>query len=179
VDAVAVSGAVLLVAARTARGHLDAGRFARGIEWAVLPFLAGLFVLVSAAERAGLGPVVAGALAEAEGAEALGTAGLALAAAAGSNAMNNLPFALVAGEGLRAAPGAGAPTVVALLVGIDLGPSFTTIGSLATLIWILILRRRGIPVTALTYLRIAFLPALAALAGAVLALATVSALAAH
>ena len=179
VGAVAVSGAVLLVAARTARGHLDAGRFARGIEWAVLPFLAGLFVLVSAAERAGLGPVVAGALAEAEGAGALGTAGLALAAAAGSNAMNNLPFALVAGEGLRAAPGAGAPTVVALLVGIDLGPSFTTVGSLATLIWILILRKRGIPLTALTYLRIAFLPALAALAAAVLALATVSALAAH
>ena len=177
VGVVALAGALLLLAIRAARGRLDLRRYATGIEWAVFPFLAGLFVLVTAAERAGLGPVVAAVLAEAERAGAVGTAGLALAAAAASNAMNNLPFALIADEGLRASPNAGAPTVVALLVGIDLGPSFTTIGSLATLIWILILRRRGVPLTALGYMRIAFLPALAALTAAILTLATVTALA--
>jgi len=177
VGVVAVGGAVLLLLLRAARGHLEVRRYAGGIEWAVFPFLAGLFVLVAAAEQAGVGPVVAAALTEAEGAGTLGTASLALAAAVASNAMNNLPFALVAGEGLRVSPGAGTPTVVALLVGIDLGPSFTTIGSLATLIWILILRRRDVPLSTLAYMRIAFLPALAALAAAVLALAAVTAVA--
>ena len=176
VGLVALTGAVLLVLLRAARRRLDVRRYLSGIEWAVFPFLAGLFILVSAAERAGLGPVVATAVAEGEGAGAPGTAGLAIAAAAASNLMNNLPFALVAGEGLRAAPAAGPAAVVALLVGIDLGPSFTTIGSLATLIWILILRRRGIALSALGYMRLALLPALAALVGATLALAAVTAL---
>ena len=176
VGLVALGGAVLLLILRIARGRLDARRYLGGIEWAVFPFLAGLFVLVSAAERAGLGPVVASAVAEGEGAGALGTAGLAIAAAAASNLMNNLPFALVAGEGLRASPGTGPAAVVALLVGIDLGPSFTTIGSLATLIWILILRRRGIALSALSYMRLALFPAMVALAGATMALAAVTAI---
>lgn len=177
VGLVAMTGAALLVSVRAVRGRLDVSRAARGIEWAVFPFLAGLFVLVAAAERAGLGPLVAAALTEAEHAGAVGIAGLAVAAAVASNAMNNLPFALIAGEGLRAAPAADAPTVVALLVGIDLGPSFTTVGSLATLIWILILRKRGISVTALEYLRIAFLPAAAGFGAATLVLTAVVALA--
>lgn len=177
VGLVALAGAAGLFAIRLARGHLELRRYAAGIEWAVFPFLAGLFILVTAAVQAGLGPVFAATLAEAEAAGVAGTVGLAIAAAGASNAMNNLPFALVTGEGLRASAGAGTPTVIALLVGIDLGPSFTTIGSLATLIWILILRRRGIPLSALGYLRTAFPAALAAFVAAVMALAAVTALA--
>jgi arsenical pump membrane protein len=62
-------------------------------------------------------------------------------------------------------------TTAAALIGIDVGPNFTTLGSLATLMWLVIVRRRGIAIGPIDYMRWSLAPSLAALSAA---LATLS-----
>ncbi|MBV9597222.1 MAG: hypothetical protein JOZ87_10180 [Chloroflexi bacterium] len=47
----------------------------------------------------------------------------------------------------------GGNLVAAVIVGVNLGPNLTTIGTLATMLWLLLLRRRGLQVSALEYVR--------------------------
>jgi arsenical pump membrane protein len=82
--------------------------------------------------------------------------GSAVAATVGSNAINNLPMAVLASSFL---PPAGGPVAEALavgtLIGTNIGPALTTYGSLATILWLTILRERGVVVTTAAYLRTA------------------------
>lgn len=159
----ALGGGVLLIVLWL-RGGLDRRALRGDIEWGVFPLLAGLVVVVSAAQRAGLHELAAAVLGRASGVEGLGLVLVGVASAAFANAMNNLPWALLAGTAL--------PLVnehhveAAILVGIDVGPGFTTIGSLATLFWLLILRREGVRVSSLDYVRESWLPSSLALASA-------------
>jgi arsenical pump membrane protein len=143
----------------------------RGVSWSVLPLVAGLFVLVEGIERAGaLGyagrlldrcaalPPVQGALAA-----AFGVGGL-------SNVMNNLPSGLLAGAALQAGQ---VPNLIrdAVLVGVDLGPNLSVTGSLATVLWLIALRREGVAISAWQFLRFGILVMPPALLGATLGLA--------
>ena len=170
VGLVAVAGAVALLAIRAMRGRLEARRYASEIEWAIFPFLAGLLVLVAAAEHGGLAGFVRLVFAQANAGGAAGLAALGLATAIAANAMNNLPLAVVMGSGLREAADATHQTIGAVLIGVDLGPNFTTVGSLATMLWLLILRRKGVRIGSVEYLRRAWLPSLLGLAAAIAAL---------
>jgi arsenical pump membrane protein len=142
-----------------------------GISWAVLPLVAGLFVLVQGIEQTGAMAALAGLLRRSVAASvphAALAAGSLLAVVA--NFMNNLPAGLVAADTiLRSHP----PAVVsgALMVGVDLGPNLSITGSLATILWLTALRREGLEVGFWRFLRIGALvmpPALIlALAGVV------------
>jgi arsenical pump membrane protein len=108
----------------------------KDISWAVLPLVAGLFVLVAAVDQAG-------ALAMSEAAlQRVGSFGAAFGAAGLSNVANNLPIGLMAGSAVR---GGHVPGMVrdALLIGVDLGPNLSVTGSLATILWLVALRRDG------------------------------------
>src|SRR5205823_7174583 len=59
-----------------------------------------------------------------------------------SNVVNNLPSGLIGGAALQAAGVAG-PLRHALLVGVDLGPNLSVSGSLATILWLIAIRREG------------------------------------
>jgi arsenical pump membrane protein len=173
---VSVLGGSALALALLARRRLHPRVFAGEIEWAVFPFFASLVVVVAGASRAGLVDAAAATIGELGAHEPLGPMLVGIAATLAANGMNNLPAAVLSAAGLaRVANELAAPDTItaALLVGIDVGPSFTTLGSLATLMWILILRRRGVAVGPLDYLRLAALPSLAALAAALLALSIV------
>jgi arsenical pump membrane protein len=174
VGLVAVSGAAALLALRMVRGRLQARRYLDGIEWEIFPFLAGLLVLVAAAERGGLAGIVRRVFTEADAAGTAGLVGLGVATAFASNVMNNLPLAVVMGSGLRDGADVARHTIGAVLIGVDLGPNFTTVGSLATMLWLLILRRRGAGISSAEYLRRAWLPSLLGLAAAITALAVAS-----
>jgi arsenical pump membrane protein len=67
--------------------------------------------------------------------------------------MNNLPAGLIASSAV--AP-AHPPSIVtgALLVGVDLGPNLSVTGSLATILWLIALRREGETCTAWQFLKI-------------------------
>ena len=66
--------------------------------------------------------------------------------AALSNVMNNLPSGLLAGGALQVAQ---VPHSIrdAVLIGVDLGPNLSVTGSLATILWLIVLRREGEPVS--------------------------------
>ena len=115
----------------------------RGVSWSVLPLVAGLFVLVTGIGRTGVLGMLTDALqglAERSVTDGAWAAGLLSALAC--NLMNNLPVGLIAGSfaGSASLP---APVTGALLIGIDLGPNLSVTGSLATILWLVALRREG------------------------------------
>jgi arsenical pump membrane protein len=132
--------------------RLSPWEIAKGISWSVLPLVAGLFVLVEAVEQTGLlKPLVASLPARAASApDATGWA-LGSVVAVLCNVFNNLPLGLVAGT---VANGANLPPHVtgALLIGVDLGPNLSVTGSLATILWLVALRREGQAVSAWKFL---------------------------
>ncbi len=143
----------------------------KGVTWSVIPLVAGLFVMVEALARMGVVGQLGSWLHEAvdrSPSAAAWSVGLIIAAA--DNVANNLPVGLVAGSVV--ANDHLPPSVVgAMLIGVDLGPNFSVTGSLATILWLVALRREDIDITAWQFLKIGVLvtpPALvAALAAAI------------
>jgi len=131
------TGAVL------ARGRRSPLPVLRGVSWAILPLVAGLFVLVEGLDRTGVIHLLAGALEDAATASRTLTAAAAggLVAIA-DNLINNLPAALIAGTTIVQAH-APQPVTDSLLIGVDLGPNLSITGSLATILWLTALRREG------------------------------------
>jgi len=129
----------------------------RSVSWTVLILVAGLFVLVRGWETTGLlvtAEHAVGRLIERPPAlSLLGAAGLS---AAGSNLANNLPMGLLAGASVAALHGHDALRA-AVAIGIDLGPNLSVTGSLATILWLIELRREKIDVSAWRFLRVGIL----------------------
>lgn len=142
----------------------------RGVSWSVLALVAGLFVLVEGLVHSGLIPLLSHALREATNAAPAGTAiGTGALVALLCNLMNNLPAGLMAGSVLASAD--ASPLIrSAVAIGIDLGPNLSLTGSLATLLWLVAIRREGENVTAWQFLRVGVVAMPLALAGALGAL---------
>lgn len=124
---------------------------ARGVAWPVVVLTAGLFVLVEALDAAGAAGLSRALFAwAAHQAEPLAKLGIAFAAAAASNAVNNLPVGLELGKYVG---GAHPPAQLgaAALVGVNVGPNFSANGSLATVLWLAILRRANVAVSPLKF----------------------------
>ncbi|ALL66710.1 arsenite efflux membrane protein ArsB [Paraburkholderia caribensis MBA4] len=140
-----------------------------GISWSVLPLVAGLFVLVEMLARTGVVTQLSQLLVHASQHSQLAaaiTSGWVVAL--GSNAINNLPAGLIASA---AALQAHSPERVidAMLIGVDLGPNLSITGSLATILWLLSIRREGQEVSFMQFFRIGsivMLPALVLAMGA-------------
>jgi arsenical pump membrane protein len=126
----------------------------RHVAWSVLPLVAGLFVLVQAVEGTGalhsLAAWLERSVREAPDATAM-LSGLTVGVA--SNLVNNLPMGLLASSVAGAAQ-AGAPLRGALLVGVDLGPNLSVTGSLATILWLIAIRREGEDVSFWRFLKV-------------------------
>ena len=122
-------------------------KLAREISWGTLLLVAGLFVLVDAVESIGALKVTQAWLAWVQTlAPAAGALVAGFAVAVGNNLVNNLPLGLMAGSTLRAAH---APNLIAhaVLIGVDLGPNLSVTGSLATILWLLALRKEKLDVS--------------------------------
>ena len=153
---VAVGGALLLVLLDALVAGADVGRVARDIPWSLLGLVAGLLLLVGGAEQANLFAPLVGAIAAAALQGPNGLPGLVVGTAVLANVVNNLPAAVVSASALSTLPSGAdrSNLVAAVIVGVNLGPNLTTIGSLATMLWLLLLRRRGLNVSPLEYLRV-------------------------
>jgi arsenical pump membrane protein len=123
----------------------------------VIPLVAGLFVMVETLARTGLIGFLGGWLHEAVAqspSRAVWTVGLITSVA--DNIANNLPVGLVAGS-VAASDHLPSQVVGAMLIGADLGPNLSVTGSLATILWLVALRRQKIEVTAWRFLQIGLL----------------------
>jgi arsenical pump membrane protein len=169
---VAVGGALLLVTLDLLAAGWQPRALLREVPWTLFPLLAGLLLLVAGAERIGL---VAPFVDMVEASARLGLTGLPLAVlgmAVLANALNNLPAALVAASALGGLPSGieRSDLAAAVIVGVNLGPNLTTIGSVATMLWLVLVRQRGMQVSALTYFRVGILTTVPALLAAVVGL---------
>lgn len=143
----------------------------RHVAWGVLPMVAGLFVLVEGLARSGAIDALAQALLRLASDSAGGALwGAGIVAALASNLINNLPAGLIAGSVGQIAD-LPAQTAGALLIGVDLGPNLSITGSLATLLWLIAVRREGQHVGALRFLKLGAWVMPPALLGALLMLA--------
>ena len=133
------------------RGLRSAGagrRLARAAEPGFLIFVLGLGVIVAAAEHHGLGSFVHGALPGGVSLpDLLAVAGVSAILA---NVVNNLPATLMIAPALAGSTGA----VLAMLIGVNIGPNLTYTGSLATLLWRRVLRGEGVEVDVREYVRV-------------------------
>lgn len=142
----------------------------KAVSWSVLPLVAGLFVLVEGLALTGVIDHLAHALkslADDSATQATWTAGVIVAIA--SNLINNLPAGLIAGSVGHIAH-LPTETTSALVIGVDLGPNLSITGSLATLLWLIAIRREGENVTAMGFLKLGILVMPPALIGALAAL---------
>ena len=114
----------------------------REISWRTLGLVAGLFIMVDAAERFGAMKYTQSWL---EWADNLGATAGALVAgfvvAVANNLVNNLPLGLIAGSSLAPTRAQGL-IGSAVLIGVDLGPNLSVTGSLATILWLIALRKQ-------------------------------------
>lgn len=157
--------AALLAATRHASAPLA---IVRGIAWPVVVLTAGLFVVVEALDAAG----AAAAPRELFGwaahqAAPLGNVAVAAATGLVSNVVTNLPVALDAGKYVGHAHPSAALSAAAL-AGVNAGPNLTVNGSLATLLWLAILRRHEIPMSPWRFAAVGLVATPAALIAAAL-----------
>jgi arsenical pump membrane protein len=124
------------------------------ISWGVLPLVAGLFVFVEALDRTGVLTILSDQLRSGSHETPAFTAWIsALVTGFGSNIANNLPVGLLSGAAIQA--DSPPPLVTdAILIGVDLGPNLSVTGSLATILWLVALRREGEHVSALKFLKL-------------------------
>jgi arsenical pump membrane protein len=160
----------IAVAVAALSDRAGAATIVRQISWPVIALTATLFVVIDAIDRAGGFAATRAALAWCAQLGAPWTAlGTGFLAAAVSNVINNLPVGLNLGTTLPAMH-ASAQTTAAALIGVNLGPNATVIGSLATLLWLGILRRNDIAISPLAFARVGLLATVPALAVALLLL---------
>ncbi len=155
---VALGGSVVLLVCAAIYRQLDWSQLRGEVSWSLFVFISGMFLLVRGIENLGLTIAFGHALLALAGtsqlrAVLLVTCGTAL----GANLINNVPMALVVTSALHAVQTpAGTPTglIYATILGADLGPNLTTVGSLATILWLLILRRKGLEISTVQYFKL-------------------------
>jgi arsenical pump membrane protein len=126
----ASAGAVVLAIRGMLMRRGTAGRIARAVNVPFLTFVLALAVVVRAAMDNGLNAATRGLLPHGDGLPTLIT--LAAIAAVLANVVNNLPAVLLM---LPLVVPGGAPAVLAVLIGVNVGSNLTYIGSLANLLW--------------------------------------------
>ena len=167
------AAAFLALASRSSA--VSAKAVVREAPWRIVVFSVGMYLVVYGLFNAGLTVYLSDLMRSAAQAGVV-PAALAggFATAALSAVMNNMPTTLVAAlsvHGSHVAGTARRALVYADVVGADLGPKFTPIGSLATLLWLHVLGTKGIKITWGQYLRQGIVLTVPVLAVTLLALA--------
>jgi arsenical pump membrane protein len=158
VSAVAGAAALLLLGV-AARGRRIATRAVlAGAPWQVVVFSLGMYVVVYGLRNAGLTGYLTALLNQCAGHGVWGAAfGAGIGSALLSSLMNNMPAVLVGALAIDAGSAGGAvreAMIYANIIGSDLGPKITPIGSLATLLWLHVLASKEIRISWGYYVRV-------------------------
>lgn len=158
ISVVAAAGAILLLIV-AARGHrISTLEVVRGAPWQIVVFSLGMYLVVYGLRNAGLTGYLTAVLNECARYGVWGAAfGTGVVTALLSSIMNNMPTVLIGALSVDATTAQGAireAMVYANVIGSDLGPKITPIGSLATLLWLHVLSTKNIQISWGYYFRV-------------------------
>ncbi len=158
VSAVAAVAAVVLLTV-AARGHVISTRkVLHGAPWQIVVFSLGMYLVVYGLRNAGLTDRIAALLdVFAQGGIWGAAIGTGVLTALLSSVMNNMPTVLIGALSIDASQASGVvkeAMIYANVIGCDLGPKITPIGSLATLLWLHVLQKKGTTIAWGYYFRV-------------------------
>lgn len=151
VSAIAAAGAaVLFLVAK--RGHaINTGKVLHGAPWQIVIFSLGMYLVVYGLRNAGLTEHLSEVLnLLADNGLWAATFGTGFLAAFLSSVMNNMPTVLIGALSIDGSTATGVvkeAMIFANVIGCDLGPKITPIGSLATLLWLHVLAQKNMTIT--------------------------------
>ena len=151
VSAIAAVGAVTLFMVAK-RGHIiNTSKIVRNAPWQIVIFSLGMYLVVYGLRNAGLTDYLSGVLDQlAEHGLWVATFGTGFLTAFLSSIMNNMPTVLVGALSIDGSTASGTikeAMVYANVIGCDLGPKITPIGSLATLLWLHVLSQKNMNIS--------------------------------
>jgi len=153
----AVAAFSLWIVARSSR-IIDTGKVLREAPWQIVVFSLGMYLVVYGLRNQGLTTYLAALLDScAQFGLWAATFSTGVLTALLSSVMNNLPTVLIGALSIDASQSQGAvreAMIYANVIGSDLGPKFTPIGSLATLLWLHVLAGKGMLITWGYYFRV-------------------------
>jgi arsenical pump membrane protein len=154
----AVGGAVILLACAAGFRRLQVKKVASGISWYIFLFIFALALLVKGLENVGVTQTLA------TGLDHLSMHGplqalfsITLGTAFGSNLINNWSMMMVSVSSLGSlaqTAGFDKAMVYGAIMGADLGPNIAILGSLSSMLWLVLLRKRGLDMHPLQYLKL-------------------------
>lgn len=158
VSAIASCGALILFIVAK-RGHaINTGKVLRGAPWQIVIFSLGMYLVVYGLKNAGLTQYLTSLLNTfANGGLWTATFGTGLVTALLSSLMNNMPTVLIGALSIDASAAEGVikeAMIYANVIGCNLGPKITPIGSLATLLWLHVLEQKNIKISWGYYFRV-------------------------
>ncbi|WP_447877089.1 arsenic transporter [Serratia fonticola] len=158
VSLVAAVGALILFAVAK-KGHaINTGKVLRGAPWQIVVFSLGMYLVVYGLRNAGLTHYLSALLNQfAEQGLWAATLGTGFLTAFLSSIMNNMPTVLVGALSIDGSDASGVikeAMIYANVIGSDLGPKITPIGSLATLLWLHVLSQKNMTITWGYYFRV-------------------------
>jgi arsenical pump membrane protein len=147
----ALGGAAVLLVIGVVSRKVPLQSTLHDVSWPVLVFVVGMLIVVRGLERGWLDSLIIDVPSSPTRALLVGVVTTAI----GSNIVNNVPMALLALPVIERTSGPVREALAyGVLVGTNIGPTLTTYGSLATMLWLALIRKRGIVVSTRDYLRV-------------------------
>jgi arsenical pump membrane protein len=157
----AAGGALLLLSLGVAFRRIKFRQLTGGISWYIFLFIFALAILIRGLENIGVIKLLAEGLAKlASHGPLQALLSVTFGTAIGSNLINNWSMMMVSVSSLgNLAPGFDRTLIYGSIMGADLGPNIAILGSLSSMLWLVLLRQRGLDIHPIQYLKLGLIVA--------------------